>query len=279
MKIAKITSGLGAFAVAATMGAAANAADLPSRREAVAPAPVFVDTFHPFQIRLRATAVIPNGSSTVYDTWGMIPPVAGLTYGAGSPIWGAGAQASVSVIPEIDVSYYFTKNFAIEAICCASYHKVNGKGLLNGLNIGKTWVFPPTIMLQYHFTNFGAFQPYVGVGVNFTAFFGQSAGNNWAPFYTPIGQVGFNSITAMKIGTSWGVAGQVGFDYMINDRWGVNVDLKRIMMRPTATGLLYNSGLNAYVPWRAKVNIDPWVVSAGITYRFGGAAGPVVAKY
>ncbi len=57
MKFAKL---LGAFAVAATMGASASAADLPSRKAAVAPAPVFVDTFHPFQIRLRASVVIPQ---------------------------------------------------------------------------------------------------------------------------------------------------------------------------------------------------------------------------
>ena len=278
MKFAKL---LGAFAVAATMGASASAADLPSRKAAVAPAPVFVDTFHPFQILLRASVVIPQVKSSVYDSWGMIPGVAGVSGGyPGTQIWGAGVKPSTSVIPEIDISYYFTKNIAIEAICCVSPHKLNGTGLLSGLNVGKTWVFPPTIMLQYHFTNFGAFQPYVGVGVNFSAFFGTKAGSNWAPFYTGIGQVGYNTVTSLSVGSSWGLAGQVGFDYMINDRWGVNVDVKRIMMRPTATGVVYNSGLNAFIPIRAKVNIDPWVVSAGLTYRFGGgAAAPIVAKY
>ena len=277
MKIAKL---LGAFAVAATMGASANAADLPSRKAAVAPAPVMIDAFHPFQIRLRATAVIPDGKSTVYDSGGAILPATGLSFGAGSPIWNAGVKPSTTVIPELDISYYLTKNIAIEAICCFSPHKINGQGVLAGLDIGKTWVFPPTIMLQYHFTNFGAFQPYVGVGVNFTAFLGTKAGSNWQTFFTPaLGFTGFNTVTHLSIGSSWGIAGQVGFDYMINDRWGVNVDVKRIMMRPTAHATVFNSATGLFIPVRTKVNIDPWLVSAGITYRFGGAAGPVVAKY
>ena len=260
------------------LGGVAMAADLPSRKDA-APAPVYIDAFQPFQVRLRMTAVIPDGNTTAYDSYGLILPTVGLSGGAGSQIYGANAKISTSIIPELDVSYFFTKNIAVEAICCVSYHKATGTGTLAGLDIGKTWAFPPTVLLQYHFTNFGAFQPYVGVGVNFTAFFGTNAGNNWAPFLTPAGIVGLNTVNSLKIGTSWGVAGQVGFDYMITQNWGVNVDLKRIMMEPTAYGTVYNN-LAGYVPFRAKLNIDPWLVSAGVTYRFGGAsAGPVVAKY
>ncbi len=264
------------------LGSAAMAADLPSRK--VAPAePVVIDTFHPFQVRLRATAIIPDGKTTVYDTLGAILPVLGASTGPGGQILGAGAKVSTTVIPELDVSYYFTKNIAIEAICCLSKHNVTGTGVLNGLNIGSTWVFPPTVLLQYHFTNFGAFQPYIGVGVNFTAYFGQKSGGNWAPFFTPaLGFTGMNTISNLSIGSSWGVAGQVGFDYMINSNWGLNVDVKRIMMQPTATALVWNTvaaPLVGAIPVRAKVNIDPWVVSAGITYRFGGGATAVVAKY
>ncbi len=263
------------------LGSAAVAADLPSRK--VAPAePMVIDTFQPFQIRLRATAIIPDGKTTVYDRFGGILPLVFMSSGANSPILGSGAKVSTTVIPEIDVSYYFTKNIAIEAICCLSKHSVSGTGTLAGLNVGSTWVFPPTVLLQYHFTNFGAFQPYIGVGVNFTAYFGAKGGNQFTPFFTPVGLVGANAVTNLSVGSSWGVAGQVGFDYMINQNWGVNVDLKRIMMQPTAYATVWNSAVSPVlgpVPVRAKVNIDPWVVSAGITYRFGGGAGAVVAKY
>jgi len=263
------------------LGSAATAADLPSRK--VAPAePIVIETFQPFQIRLRATAVIPDGKNKVYDKFGTILPLVFMSGGAGSEIFGSGAKVSTTVIPELDVSYYFTKNIAVEAICCLSKHSVTGTGTLAGLNVGSTWVFPPTVLLQYHFTNFGAFQPYIGVGVNFTAYFGAKPGNQFTPFFTPVGLIGSNAVTQLSVGSSWGVAGQVGFDYMINQNWGVNVDLKRIMMQPTAHATVWNSLVSPIlgpIPVRAKLNIDPWVVSAGITYRFGGGAGAVVAKY
>ena len=280
MTFKKFLCGAASAASLMVLGSAAMAADLPSRKAAVAP-PVEIDYFQPFQIRLRATAIIPDGKTTVYDRYGLLPVAAGLTAGAGSQFNASGAKVSTTVIPELDVSYYFTKNIAVEAICCLSKHNITGTGFLSNLNVGSTWVFPPTVLLQYHFTNFGAFQPYVGVGVNFTAYFGAKGGNTFTPFYAPglNAIVGSNVVTNLGVNSSWGIAGQVGFDYMINQNWGVNVDLKRIMMQPTAYANVYNTALNTVIPVRAKVNIDPWVVSAGITYRFGGAAGPVVAKY
>ena len=264
------------------LGAAATAADLPSR-QVPPPAPMAIETFQPFQIRVRASAVIPDGNAFVYDRYGSILPLVSMSAGAGSAIYGAGAKVSTTVIPELDLSYYFTKNIAIEAICCFSKHNVTGTGTLQGLNIGSTWVFPPTVLLQYHFTNFGAFQPYIGVGVNFTAYFSGKGGRQYQPFFTPAGLVGANSVTQLGIGSSWGVAAQVGFDYMINQNWGVNVDLKRIIMQPTAYATVWNSAVSPVlgpIPVRAQVNIDPWIASLGVTYRFGGGgSAPVVARY
>lgn len=262
-------------------GTSAIAADRPSRK-APPPALEVIDTFQPFQIRLRASAVVPDGGASVYDRTGSILPLVSMSGGLGSPVFGSSARVSTTVIPEIDLSYYFTKNIAVEAICCLSRHNITGTGSLQGLNLGSTWVFPPTVLLQYHFIDFGAFQPYVGVGVNFTAYFGSKAGYQYAPFLTPAGLVGGNAVTQLGIKSSWGVAGQIGFDYMIDQNWGVNVDLKRIMMEPTAYATVWNSAVSPAlgpIPVRAKVNVDPWIASVGITYRFGGGSGAVVARY
>ena len=234
------------IAAAVVFGAAAlpaMAADLPQR--VAAPAPVMTyETFDPWMIRVRAVGVLPDGESKV--SVGGAPSVNGL-------------KISNTFVPEVDISYFFTKNIAVEAICCLSPHKIKGSKALAGVGeIGEALLFPPTIMLQYHFTNFGAFKPYVGVGVNWTHFFRTDA------------SAGFNRL---NIDDSFGFAAQVGFDYMINRNWGINVDVKRIMIRPDATVRL---GL---VPITAKVHIDPWVVGVGVTYRFGGGSGPVMAKY
>ena len=122
-------------------------------------------------------------------------------------------------------------------------------------------LFPPTLLAQYHWTAFGQFQPYIGVGVNYTHYFSQH----------PDGVI-LNSIT---VHDAWGVAGQVGFDYMIDDHWGFNFDVKKIVMNPhvnatVAPGLVSLGG---------QANLNPWLIGAGITYRFGGPAAAVVAKY
>lgn len=262
-------------------GATAQAADLPSVK--APPPPAFVDTYQPFQIRVRATAIVPDsGGATVYDRLGNILPGLGLSAGAGSIVPGASTSVSWSVIPEVDVSYYLTKNIAIEAICCISRHHVQGVNTLFGSSLAHSWVFPPSLILQYHFTNFGAFQPYIGVGVNFTAYFSEAGYNQWflAPPVLAGGTVPvtFNSLS---ITPSWGVVGQIGFDYMLNETWGINVDLKRILMEPNAHGTIFSPvGGGLVVPINAKVNIDPWVVSAGVTFRFGaGWTNPVLAAF
>ncbi|MBY6240883.1 OmpW family protein [Methylosinus sp. Sm6] len=261
------------------MGAAAHAADLSAIKEPPPPPPpAFTDTYQPFQIRLRAAAVVPDsGSATVYDgQGGGALQALGLSAGRGSVVPGASTSISYSIIPELDVSYYLTKNIAIEAICCISRHHVQGIDTLFGASLSRTWVFPPSLILQYHFTNFGAFQPYVGVGVNYTAYFSDAGNNRW--FLTAAGiPVTF---TSLSITPSWGVVGQIGFDYMLTENFGVNVDLKRILMEPNAHGQINVIGTNTYVPIDAKVNIDPWIASVGLTFRFGaGLVAPVLAKY
>jgi outer membrane protein W len=288
----------GAFAAIAmgTAAVSAHAADLPSIK-APPPPPVFVDTYQPFQVRLKVGSLIPlDGTSTFYDNGivhpalaalgGQVGPLTGLSAGYGGVVTGASTSVSTSVIPMLDVAYYLTKNWAIEAICCVSPHHIQGTGTLAGASVAKTWVFPPSLMLQYHFTNFGAFQPYLGVGVNFTTFWGTRAGNNsfWLPFMPGSALAALGGATtnlySASISPSWGVVGQAGADYMFNEHWGVNVDVKYIMVEPNAHawGTAFVSGPAAainpiFVPVNVGVKVNPLVVSAGLTYRFGGDWG------
>jgi len=257
--------------------------------------------------------VIPlDGTSRIYDAGSYHPalfgtPLAGsvglatgVSGGPGSLAPGASTSVSWSVIPMLDVAYYLNKNWAIEAICCVSNHHVQGTGILAGSSLAKTWVFPPSLLLQYHFTQFGAFQPYLGVGVNFTTFWGTRAGNNnWALAFAPGSALGpggvaggapgaIASFYSANITDSWGVVGQAGLDYMFNEHWGVNVDVKYIMMEPNAhakivalvPGALGGAINPVFIPVNAAVKINPLVVSAGLTYRFGGGVvAPVLAKF
>jgi outer membrane protein W len=295
----------GALAAALLSAASVSgqAADLPSIK-APPPPPVFVDSYQPFQVRLKLGGVVPtNGQGTVYDS-GSIYPIkglagapfvglmTGLSNGPSSVIPGASTSTSPSVIPMLDVAYYLTKNWAIEAICCVSPHHIQGTGVIQS-EFAHTWVFPPSLLLQYHFTNWGAFQPYLGVGVNFTTYWGTrvNSGQIWPVAFSPASALGglggagaaFYSATVTP---SWGVAAQVGFDYMLNEHWGLNLDLKYIGMAPTvhtniSAFIPAAPGLGAiFIPASVHLPINPLIVSAGVTYRFGGGAiAPILAKY
>ena len=143
-----------ALAFLTTAALPALAADLPGRSPAAAPAPIF-DTFNPWQVRVRALGVLPDFNLNVNQ----LPAVNG--------------KVTNSFVPELDISYFFTRNIAAELILGVTPHSVTGTvAPIAGLPIGKSTLLPPTLTLQYHFTNFGAFQPYLGAGVNYTMFLG-----------------------------------------------------------------------------------------------------------
>ena len=229
MTTRSIRLSLAAALLCATALTGAKAADLPSTKLAPT-APAFT-SWSPWMIRGRALFVVPQEDAS-------------LRLG-GAPVVGGKVDISNSVVPELDITYFFTKNIAAELVLGVTPHNVKGAGSLAGTRIGSAWLLPPTLMLQYHFTDFGAFKPYVGVGVNYTVFFNEKA------------KGGFNSF---DLKDSFGVALQVGFDYMLDQHWGINFDVKKIFLEPKVK---VNNGLVA-----GKVKIDPWLIGAGITYRF-----------
>ncbi|MER9683346.1 OmpW family protein [Mesorhizobium sp. M0184] len=182
-----------------------------------------------WQIRLRALGVITEDSGYVNTV-----PGSGLSY-------------SDTVVPELDISYFFTDNIAAELILGTTYANIEGQEAIGGLgNIGKAWLLPPTLTLQYHFTDFGAFKPYVGAGVNYTIFYKQDAG----------------SADALNVKNTFGTALQVGFDYMVDQHWGVNFDVKKLFLKPDFDVTVDGAKLTG------KAALDPWLIGAGVTYRF-----------
>ena len=144
---------------AAFVAAPATAADMGAKPVYKAPPPVPV--WSPWMIRVRALGVVTRNAGHV------------------DQVPGSDLSTSDTIVPELDITYFFTPNIAAELILGVTRNKVTGTGApaTAGLDVGKAWLLPPTLTLQYHFTDFGAFKPYVGAGVNYTVFFDQSAGN------------------------------------------------------------------------------------------------------
>jgi outer membrane protein len=236
----KMMLGAALLVLTAAYAVPAFAADLPVYKKA----PPVVETWNPWMIRVRALGVLPDAGGSSVNVVG-VPALS-------SP--NSGLSISNSVVPEVDISYFFTRNIAAELILGVTRHTIDGTGTLSGLAIGKSWLLPPTLTLQYHFTDFGAFKPYVGAGVNYTVFFSQSAAN------TPFNGL---AVTQLNISNQFGAAVQFGFDYMLDRHWGFNVDVKKLWLQPN-----YTATVNNLIPVSGRANIDPWLVGTGVTYKF-----------
>ncbi len=172
----------------------------------------------------------------------------------GAAIAGADADVSEQFIPAATISYFFTDNVAVELFCCLSTHDIKGAGTLSGVgDLADTWIFPPIVTLQYHFTGLGGLKPYVGAGVNYTIFFDEQVGDGAA---TALGA------TNVKIDDAWSWALQAGVDIAISDNLSLNFDVKKVWLNTDVTWTTPTG------PIVADVDLDPWIVSVGLGYRF-----------
>ena len=153
---------------------------------------------------------------------------------------GLGLSVNNKTMPELDVSYFFTPNFAAELVLTIPQkHDLRS----NGAKIGSLRHLPPTLLGQYHFTGMGAFKPYVGAGINYTRF------SN--------GDILGGAADVKR--NSWGGALQVGFDYALDKNWSLNFDVKKVYIDTNVSA----GGVNV-----GKFKVDPLLVGVGVGYRF-----------
>ena len=155
---------------------------------------------------------------------------------------GGETDVSTEVVPEVDVTYFITENIAAELIAATAKHEITHSA---AGDLGDAWILPPTLTLQYHFMPDNKFSPYVGAGINYSYFYGEDEA------------AGF---TDLEVEGGFGTALQVGADYWLNDHWGLNLDVKKLYLN--IDGKLNNGAV------RADIDLDPWIIGAGASYRF-----------
>ncbi len=172
-----------------------------------------------------------------------------------------GGKASINNDTQLGLNfaYMVTDHWGVELLAATPFkHNVSIKGTqVPAVADGKLGSFkhlPPTLSAVYYPMDSGSvFQPYVGLGVNYTTFFDESVSSSAK-------QRGF---TSLNINDSWGWAAQVGADYMLTDNIMLNGQIRYIDIDTTAYASHKDLG-------RAKVNVDvkPWVYMVGLGYKF-----------
>ncbi len=181
-----------------------------------------------WMVRLRAIDIVPDESSTI------------------TPIGGK-ADFSNEVVPELDFSYFINSNIAVELILATAKHDAKAKGTsvsTSAVDVGSAWVLPPTLTVQYHFTQFETFKPYVGAGLSYVMYYNEDAGSQ----------------QSLEVDSDIGYALQAGVDIPIEGKWGWNVDVKKIFVDADAK---WNGG-----GIRGNIDLNPWIFGTGVTYRF-----------
>jgi outer membrane protein len=181
-------------------------------------------------VRLRATYLDTANKSDAFTALG-------INFASDS------VEVQSKMIPEVDISYWFTPNFSTEVVLTIPQkHEVTLRG------VGKLGTFkhlPPHFMAVYHFSPESAFQPYAGLGVNLTLISSVKLSVAGVPLDLE--------------GSSFGLSGQAGFDYDLGGGKFLNVDIKK-------TGL--RSDVLAGGARLTTAQLDPWLLSVGFGMRF-----------
>tara|TARA_R110002020_G_scaffold106578_3_gene248028 strand:- start:178 stop:852 length:675 start_codon:yes stop_codon:yes gene_type:complete len=195
------------------------------------------------QIKVLGTLVAPDGKITSVELDNIGLPA------------GTQTEADDKFVPTIAAEYFFTPNISLETICCVTQHDVTGTGPLAGAGlVADANIIPATLTAKYHIVTGSGFKPYIGAGPTYFIFIDEKPGATAKAL----------GATRQKMNDKVGFALQAGFDVPVNDKGlGLTVDAKRYFVNTTAR---WYAGQTEVL--RTRHRLDPWVISAGLAYRF-----------
>lgn len=148
-------------------------------------------------------------------------------------------------------TYMATDHIGVELLAATPFkHKV---GLGPTGTLATVHQLPPTLMAQYYFfDNSQKWQPYVGVGINYTTFFDNK--------FNDTGRAA--GLSNLHLKDSWGYAAQIGTDYQLTENWMLNASVWYMDIK---TKVRFNAGTDAQ---SVSTKINPVVFFLGAGYRF-----------
>ncbi|PLK25253.1 hypothetical protein C0V72_02735 [Porphyrobacter sp. TH134] len=195
------------------------------------------------QLKLLGTYVAPDGKITDINV--NLPGLPATLQ----------TKANDNVTPTIAVEYFVTNNVSIETIAGMTQHDVDTTaGLPAGAElVSNAKLIPATVTAKYHF-DLGGAKPYVGAGPAYFLWVGDKPGAATLPL----------GVTETNLSNELGLALQAGFDVPVGEKgFGLTVDVKRYFIDTTARWFVGNT-----LAIETTHKLDPWVISAGIAYRF-----------
>jgi outer membrane protein len=157
--------------------------------------------------------------------------------------------------------YMVTDNVGIELLTATPFeHNItlHGKGV--NLKAGSTKQLPPTITAQwYPRGGKSGWQPFLGMGVNYTIFFDEDTDKELDQTLNAI--LG-STQTSLDLDNSFGLSAQAGVDIPFAKNWALSFEVWYIDIDTDAT---VNTDVGDV---HFKTQIDPFVYHIGIAHRF-----------
>ncbi len=204
-----------------------------------------------FQVKVLATGVLPDGG---------IDKIKSIDSGLAATLSGMGvsdvdAKANDNVVPTLAAEYFFSRNVSVETICCFTQHHVDGAADLASTRlVDHVLILPATVTAKFHLDTGGPLKPYVGAGPALFLVFDEKPGSTARAL----------GVDKVKMSNSLGLALQGGIDIALGENgYGISLDAKKYFIKPTAS--FYADGQQVL---KTRHDLDPWVVSAGLSYRF-----------
>ena len=208
-------------------------------------------------VNLGPIHVAPSESSGHLD---VIEGVAGL------PSRSTALAVNDNIQLGLTVDYKLTPNWALQLIAATPFsHAIAVTGsAIDGLAVGNTKHLPPTLLAQYHVTQFGErWQPFIGFGVNYTTFFDTKVDPQLTDTLMDLAVITEANELDLRLSDSWGLALQAGVNVQLTPTLGVHAMVSRIDIATTGRVTVDGTTIQA-----VDVDIDPLVAMLGLRWQF-----------
>lgn len=203
--------------------------------------------------------VMPNSSADPLT----VDSINGRPVGVNRP--NTGAEIETADTLGLAFTHYFTDNISGEIVAgIPPNHEVKGTGNYAQYGkLGSVKQWSPALLVKYHFFDAKTkFRPYVGLGVNYTWFTGETITNQ--NFVNREFAPGAHMTASAK--PSWNPVFNIGANYAITDSWFVGLSISYVPLSTRASFTTQAGPVT--IQSHTKIKIDPVVTFLNVGYRF-----------